>query len=285
MLWMKKNAYEESTIKATAKRLRHLERNCDLSNPEEVKLFIANKKCTNGFKETLIEVYAIYMRSIGQTWNQPFYNRYDRAIKIPTEEKVNMLISNASPKMALILAMSKDLGTRPIELTWLTVSDINMQNRTVSIMGAKHTAGGTGKIKEATLDMLKHYINEKHLNANDRLFPVMSKTLSEEYRTMRNRLAKKLQDPTFKTIRLYDFRHFKASVIYHQTNSFMHVKEILRHKDLRTTMRYIHLFGNMEGDEFHCSVAKNIQEATNLIENGFEYVTEMDGLKLFRKRK
>jgi hypothetical protein len=29
----------------------------------------------------------------------------------------------------------------------------------------------------------------------------------------------------------------------------------------------------------------NIAEASALVETGFEYVTEMDGLKLFRKRK
>jgi hypothetical protein len=31
--------------------------------------------------------------------------------------------------------------------------------------------------------------------------------------------------------------------------------------------------------------ASNIKEATQLMETGFEYVTEIDGTKLFRKRK
>jgi len=31
--------------------------------------------------------------------------------------------------------------------------------------------------------------------------------------------------------------------------------------------------------------AQNIEQATDLIENGFEYVTEMDSIKLFRKHK
>jgi hypothetical protein len=44
MLWIKQNAYEETTMRATAKRLKHLQKNCDLSNPEEVKAFVANKK-------------------------------------------------------------------------------------------------------------------------------------------------------------------------------------------------------------------------------------------------
>jgi len=44
------------------------------------------------------------------------------------------------------------------------------------------------------------------------------------------------------------------------------------------------LFQDMT-DEYICKVAKNLKEATELIEAGFQYVTEMDGCKLFRKPK
>jgi integrase len=285
MLWMKKEAYEDSTIEATAKRLKHLQKNCTLADPEIIKTFVANKKCSNAFKECLIETYAIYMRSIGQTWSQPFYNRYDKLPKIPTEEKIDMLISHSAPRMALILSMSKDMGTRPIELTWLKVSDINLQNRVINITGAKHTVGRVGKLRPSTLEMLKQYVLKKHLNATDRLFQCKSKNLSEQYRRLRNRLAEKLQDPTFKTIRLYDFRHFKATMEYHKTKDLLHIKTLLGHKDLRTTLRYTQLLETLENDEYHCKTATNVKEATQLIETGFEYVTEIDGIKLFRKRK
>jgi len=78
MLWMKKNAYEESTIKKVAKLLKHLKKNCNTKDPEEVKLFIANKICGNGHKQNLIEAYAIFIRSEGLSWKQPFYQRYDK---------------------------------------------------------------------------------------------------------------------------------------------------------------------------------------------------------------
>jgi integrase len=282
---MKKQAYEETTIKATAKRLKYLQKNCPLADPESIKLFVANKKCSNVFKESLIETYHIYMKSIGQQWSKPFYARYDKLPKIPTEERINMLISHAVPRMSLILSMSKDLGTRPVELTWLTVSDINPQNGIVNITGAKHTVGRNGKLKSNTLEMLKKYINKNHLNANDKLFPTQSEHISESYRKLRNTLARKLQDPTLLTIRLYDFRHFKASMEYHKTKDLLYIKQLLGHKDLRTTLRYTQLLEGLENDEYHCKTATNITEATRLIENGFEYVTEIDGTKLFKKRK
>jgi hypothetical protein len=102
VLWyMKKNAYADTTIKATGKRLRSLQRNCNLKDPEDVKGYIANKKCGNAYKETLIETYNILMRSINQQWEKPFYARYDKLPKIPAEEKINMLISNANNPLFL----------------------------------------------------------------------------------------------------------------------------------------------------------------------------------------
>jgi hypothetical protein len=48
---------------------------------------------------------------------------------------------------------------------------------------------------------------------------------------------------------------------------------------------YTQLVGSDEDNEFHSATAKTIDEAKALIEQGFEYVTEIDGTKLFRKRK
>jgi hypothetical protein len=36
---------------------------------------------------------------------------------------------------------------------------------------------------------------------------------------------------------------------------------------------------------FHVKVAQSLDEACKLLEVGFEYVTDMNGTKLFRKRK
>jgi hypothetical protein len=38
-------------------------------------------------------------------------------------------------------------------------------------------------------------------------------------------------------------------------------------------------------EEFHSATAKTLEEAKQLIEAGFEYVTDMEGIKLFKKRK
>ena len=52
-------------------------------------------------------------------------------------------------------------------------------------------------------------------------------------------------------------------------------------------MKYVHVANAVSAEQsnYCCKVAKNLEEAAGLIEAGFEYVTEMDGAKLFRKRK
>jgi integrase len=187
--------------------------------------------------------------------------------------------------MSLILSMSKDLGTRPIELTWLKVKDVNLENGLVSITSAKYCNGRTLKLKSKTLDMLKQHIHKNALNQNDRIFPTKSENICDNYRRLRNKLAKKLQNPTLKQIRLYDFRHYFATMLYHKTKDLLHVKTALGHKDLRQTLRYTQLLETTEEDEFHCKVARTQQEMTELIEHGFTFVHEKDGLAYFKKRK
>jgi hypothetical protein len=53
---------------------------------------------------------------------------------------------------------------------------------------------------------------------------------------------------------------------------------------IETTLIYTQLL-NLNDDEWTCKTASNINEATALIEAGFEYVTKIDGTMLFRKRK
>ena len=42
---------------------------------------------------------------------------------------------------------------------------------------------------------------------------------------------------------------------------------------------------NDQSSEYHVKLAETVKEACTLLEVRFEYVTDMDGKKLFRKRK
>jgi len=48
---------------------------------------------------------------------------------------------------------------------------------------------------------------------------------SKRFRLFRNRLADKLQDPSFEQVRLYDLRHYFATPIYHKTRDILFTKQ------------------------------------------------------------
>jgi hypothetical protein len=69
----------------------------------------------------------------------------------------------------------------------------------------------------------------------------------------------------------------------------MHVQSMLGHKRISNTQIYINLeqaiFNEGDGSEYTTRIAKTVEGARALLEAGFEYVTDMDGYKVFRKRK
>jgi len=75
---------------------------------------------------------------------------------------------------------------------------------------------------------------------------------------------------------------------YHKTEVVMHVKRLLGHRSIQSTMIYINpeqaLFAT-ENDEFNVKVAGNLEEACKLIEVEFEYDTNMDGKKTIQKEE
>ncbi len=87
IIWMKKEAYEPTTIKRLVKELKHLERNCNAAKPEEVKLYVANKDVSNARKENLIESYNMAIKSLGLAWNKPFYQRKDKKRRAPSQNQ------------------------------------------------------------------------------------------------------------------------------------------------------------------------------------------------------
>jgi len=71
---------------------------------------------------------------------------------------------------------------------------------------------------------------------------------------------------------------------YHKTKDILYVMRLLGHKNIKNTLIYTQLM-EFKDDEFVCKVAKTVEEASQLIEIGFEYVCEFENPKLFRKRK
>jgi len=74
-------------------------------------------------------------------------------------------------------------------------------------------------------------------------------------------------------------------MIAHYTNgNVLKVKKLLRHKSITSTMKYIHMI-KFEDNEFEVTTATTIEEAKEVLAVGFDYVTEKNGIMLFRRPK
>jgi site-specific recombinase XerC len=109
--------------------------------------------------------------------------------------------------------------------------------------------------------------------------------LRTSFETVRNRLAIKLDNPRIHEIAFRSFRHWKATREYARTKDILYVQWFLGHRRLSNTLIYTPLVNFGSEDDYICKVAKTVEEAKSLIESGFEFVVEIDGIRLFRKRK
>ena len=106
----------------------------------------------------------------------------------------------------------------------------------------------------------------------------------------KERIAKRLAAPEIIQISFKTFRHWKGKR-WNSTKLRTHgqLKPANLHKSITSTETYIHieemLYSASENDNFTVKVADTLEEAVRLMEVGFEYHAEIEGHKLFRKRK
>jgi len=73
---------------------------------------------------------------------------------------------------------------------------------------------------------------------------------------------------------------------YHKTKDQLHVQKVLAQRSIISPMMYTQLV-NFKEDDYHVKVARNVEEACELVKSGFQYVTGeyKDGGKIFKKPK
>ena len=141
------------------------------------------------------------------------------------------------------------------------------------------------KVSQKLIGMLKNLSHDSPKVFGNTTYDSMKQTL----RKTRQRLATKLQNSRLLKITFHTFRHWKATTLLHQTKDPYYVKEFLGHRSLKNTEIYITLertiFNEYGDDEFTIKVAEKAEDIKSLLEVGFEYTCEKDGLLFFRKRK
>jgi len=182
--------------------------------------------------------------------------------------------------MAVFLQALKETGARCGEAFALKWTDIDTVSNTVNITPEKGSNPRIFKISNKLAAMITNLPKKTLKIFNYKNTFYLRKTFIKQ----RRRIAYKLGNLRMLQIHFHTFRHWKATMEYHKTKDILHVMQILGHKNINNTLIYTQLV-NFQNDDYVCRAAKTLNEASQLIEAGYEYVTEMESLKLFRKRK
>lgn len=304
--YMQRKGRTQNTLKGIEKHLKQIAKKANLENPLEVETAIAKytlidpttrqptkKPVSNCYKDKLVHVYSNYLKVHKLHWTdneRPVYTVEPRSVQPPTQEQCEMLISHAKGALSLKIHISMQTGLRPIEVVGekgLRVKDIHFEQKTITPLSTKGcNARPPLTMTEELCARIKTYIQEKKLDSNDPLFNMTSKAYSATYRRSKNRLAKKMQDPTLKSIRLYDLRHYYVTKQLRKCQNAEIVRQIVGHKNLNTTQKYMHLLAENYTGEFIIEQTQDRKRAAELEASGYNYsFTTPDGWMQFKKPK
>ena len=280
--WLQKQGYKESTIIGRSRLLKTLvKRGADLLDPESVKGVIAKQQTwSEGRKELAAEAYTTFLKMTGGKWDKPKYKRIQRLPWIPTESEIDQLIAATSPRTGTFLLLLKETGMRPGEAWKLRWTDLDVVARTINITAEKNSNPRIFKLSSRLTERLDQLPKDP-----EKIFGnAQQEHQRHNFSLQRRSIADKLKNPRLKQISFKTLRHWKATMEYHRTKDILYVMNVLGHKNIKNTLIYTHLV-NLESDEYVSKVAWNLEEACKLVECGFDYVTDVEGAKLFRKRK
>jgi len=277
---MKKRGQAEKTIKGRVWRLTCLaKKGADLMNPDSVETVLATENWTPANKKFFVMAYLSFTRAFGIPWKPIKIHVEPKQPFIPLEREIDSLIDGCGKVVGAFLQVLKDTGARSGEALKLRWTDVNVESNTIAINNPeKGSHSRTVKVSPKCIAMLNALPKKgEYIFSNYR-------SLQSTFSRSRKRIAAKLGNPRLLSIHFHTLRHWKGTVEYAKTKNILWVKYLLGHKRLENTEVYTHLI-DFENEEYHSATAKTIEEAKQLIEAGFEYVCDMEGVKLFRKRK
>jgi len=198
---------------------------------------------------------------------------------VPLETEIDQLIAGSKLLVATFLQLLKETGMRCGEAIRLLWTDIELEHGVVTVnKPEKHSLPRQFKISGKLTTMLNR------LPKGSKVFSVDLRIMRKRFMWQRNKIAYKVENPRLKRITFHTLRHWFGTMEYHKTKNILHVQERLGHRSITSTLIYTHLV-NFEGDEYHTATSKSLKEDEELLKAGFEYVTERDEVKIYRKRK
>ena len=260
----------------------------DLLNPQQVEEIIAKQENWSiRAKRNYTDWYARFVKFLHIEWEKPNYKAPEKVPFIPLESEINQLISGCPRKTSIALQIAKETAARKGEIAKFKWTDIDFQANKISINEPEK--GSNCGIYAVSSALAARILSLP--KSSERVFGqgvYVADSLENMLITARKRLALSFCNPRLLRIHFHTLRHWSITNYAHRVKDPFLVQQFARHKDMKCTMRYVHLesiiYQKSENDDWTVRAAKTAEEAMELLKVGFDYVTDVDGIKLFRKR-
>jgi integrase len=118
---------------------------------------------------------------------------------------------------------------------------LDLGQRTLVVRTSKLGYGRTLQIDNKTVDKLRDYIARRKITRVDQRLFASGEKICDKWSKFRKRAFEKVRDPELLKIRLYDLRHWFGTTQYIKTRDIFHVKYLMGHRYIQSTLIYVHV--------------------------------------------
>lgn len=159
---------------------------------------------------------------------------------LTSEQLEKLLAACEEPYLYTFVALGGHTGMRKGELLRLKWSDIDFKRREITVRQAKNNEFRVIPMNQRIAEALQRH--PRHLNSD----LVLARPDGEAYRDLRDSFESAQRRAGLARIRIHDLRHSFASNLVCAGASLAVVRELMGHRDIKTTMIYAHLAPNLK---------------------------------------
>jgi site-specific recombinase XerD len=177
-----------------------------------------------------------------ETVEGPLREEIEPSILLKTEYKALLQVAGDNPRDFAIVMLFLQSGLRVSELVKLTLVDVDFASREIVVRQGKGRKDRVVPLVGQALEAVKEYLKVREAGVGyDEVFIARNGT-SMDQRTVRYRIHKYYMEAGIKKkASVHTLRHTFATHQIHNGLKINQLKEVLGHRKMETTYKYVHL--------------------------------------------
>jgi len=273
--WLLRNKkIKETTIERKLKAIKTLAKNnIDLNDPCEITTFLNTTELKA--KGIIRDSAQDYLRFKGLNVVLPKYKKeFGTEMYVPNPSMVRQFlyrIRNVELRTKVLMAV--ETGASAKEICGLTWENVNLVNRTITIIGVKGHKSKPYEISEELLTLLMQIPRSE-----TKVFKThRERHLNDNIIDYRKRLAKETGNTDFLKIHFHTFRHYAISWKYFKCKDLVETQRFARHCNVNNTTKYIHIVKSwVKENEFETVYAETKEDLTKYLSEGYTFITKTE---------